>query len=142
MFNDILDRPKMVFLGGTCNDTAWRDEITPKLKITVFNPIVKNWTPDCQEIEKQKRLEADFALYVISPKMTGVYSIAEIVDDSNKRPDKTIFCFLKKDGNSSFDKGQIKSLESVGAMVSANGGKWVKSLDEVVTYINNASLRR
>lgn len=31
---------KKVFLGGTCNDTTWRDKIIPYLKIDYFNPIV------------------------------------------------------------------------------------------------------
>lgn len=32
-----------------------------------------------------------------TPKMTGTYSIAEVIDDSNKRPDKTVFCILEFD---------------------------------------------
>ena len=38
--------------------------------------------------------------------MTGVYSVAEVIDDSNKRPEKTIFCYLAY----GFDKSQIKVL--------------------------------
>lgn len=33
-----------VFLGGTCNDTTWRDELIKKLKINYFNPVVDDWT--------------------------------------------------------------------------------------------------
>ena len=40
------------------------------------------------EEEIKQRAECDFCLYVITPKMTGVYSIAEVVDDSNKRPEQ------------------------------------------------------
>ena len=46
--------------------------------------------------------------------MKGSYSIAEVIDDSNKRPGKTIFCFINKDGKQEFDKEQIKSLDKVG----------------------------
>lgn len=34
--------------------------------------------------------------------MTGVYSIAEVVDDSNKRPEKTIFTILKEYDDTKF----------------------------------------
>ena len=68
--------------------------------------------------------------------MKGVYSIAEVVDDSNKRPNKTIFCYLKKDDDKEFEEHQIKSLNMVGEMVSKNGGKWFKNLHEISDYLN------
>jgi hypothetical protein len=83
-----------VFLGGTCNGSLWREKLTLQLKVNYFNPVVPDWTPECMEKEIQERKNCDYCLYVITPKMTGVYSIAEVVDDSNKRPSKTIFCFL------------------------------------------------
>ena len=30
-----------VFLGGTCNNSTWRDELIPQLKIDYFNPVVE-----------------------------------------------------------------------------------------------------
>ena len=54
--------------------------------------------------------------------MTGVYSIAEVIDDSNKRPKKTVFAFMDKDGDAEFDKAQQKSLSKVAVMVNKNGG--------------------
>jgi len=145
MFNDIIDRAsgkkKLVFLGGTANNSTWRDQIIPKLEIDYFNPIVKDWTPDCKQKEIEVRSYADYLLYVITPAMTGVYSIAELVDDSNKRPNKTIFCYLDTDninGNVlKFTEHQISSLNSVGQMIQSNGAKWLKNLDEVVNYLNN-----
>jgi len=29
-----------VFLGGTCNESTWRDELIPMLEIDYFNPVV------------------------------------------------------------------------------------------------------
>ena len=87
--------------------------------------------------EIKQRQICDYCLYVITPKMTGVYSIAEVIDDSNKKPDKTIFCFLKTDGKLVLDLGQIKSLNQVGSMVVRNGGKFFKSLEEVANFLNN-----
>ena len=132
-----------VFLGGTCNNSKWREIIQPKLEIEYFNPVVDDWTEDDYQNELKERENCDFCLYVITPKMTGVYSIAEVIDDSNKRPEKTIFCFVKDDfvkddGKISFEPDQIKSLDKVGVMVQENGGQYLKSLYEVVKYLNDS----
>lgn len=79
-----------VFLGGTCNGSTWRDALIPKLRIDYFNPVVEDWTPECQAEEVRQRQECDFVLYTITKEMKGVYSIAEVVDDSNKRPARTV----------------------------------------------------
>ena len=47
--------------------------------------------------ELKQREESDFCFYVLTPKMNGFFSVAEVVDDSNKRPAKTVFCFINKD---------------------------------------------
>jgi len=129
---------KRVFLGGTCNESIWRDLLIPMLKIDYFNPVVDDWTPECQAEEIRQREQCDFCLYTITPRMTGVYSIAEVVDDSNKRPEKTIFCILETDptGGEQFTKEQIKSIEAVGKMVERNGGKLFRSLKDVADYLN------
>ena len=114
---------KKVFLGGTCNESKWRDQLIPYLRIDYFNPVVDDWTEKHQKEEIKQRKECDIVLYTITPKMTGVYSIAEVVDDSNKRPEKTVFVVLLKDGNKTFDQSQAKSLAMVGKMVEENGGK-------------------
>lgn len=133
-FNDVWD--KKVFLGGTCNDSTWRDTVIKQLKIKHFNPVVDDWTEEAYKEELIQREECDFCLYVITPKMTGVYSIAEVVDDSNKRPGKTIFCFIEEDDDETFTKGQIKSLDKVGEMVSKNGGIYFKTLSAVISFLN------
>jgi len=128
---------KDVFLGGTCNDSTWRDELIPLLEdngVTYFNPVVDDWTPECMKEEEIQRQNCKYCLYVITPRMTGVYSIAEVVDDSNKRPDKTIFCVLGKD-DVDFTDSQMKSLKRVGEMVGGNGGKVLTSLEEIVEYV-------
>ena len=137
-----------VFLGGTCNSSKWREKLIPMLKIDYFNPVVDDWTEECYQEELRQREICDYCLYVITPLMTGVYSIAEVVDDSNKRPHKTLFCVLEEDDNPmhsltelalpklAFDKGQMKSLKRTGLMVERNGGKYFNSLEEVANYLN------
>jgi len=125
------------FLGGTCNESTWRERLISMLEIDYFNPVVEDWTPECMAEELRQREECDFCLYVVTPKMMGVYSIAEVVDDSNKRPQKTIFCYLPEDDGMYFHKGQIKSLDSVCRMVKDNGGMVCQTLGEVARHLND-----
>jgi len=125
-----------VFLGGTCNESTWRDTLISMLKIDFFNPVVDDWTSDCMAEELWQRKICDYCLYVITPKMTGVYSIAEVVDDSNKRPTKTIFVCLKKDGSSIFNDGQWKSINAVAKMVEQNGAMVFFELEKSAFYLN------
>lgn len=128
---------KKVFLGGTCNGSLWREELKPLLNIEYFEPPGTEWTQGMMEEELRQREICDFLLYVITPKMTGVYSIAELVDDSNKKPGKTIFCYLDKDGSEIFSDHQKKALEQVAGMVRKNGAKFFRTLPEVADYLNH-----
>lgn len=134
--SEIKNDKATVFLGGTCNDSAWREELIPQLSINYFNPVVPDWNEEAYKRELEARENSEFCLYVLTPKMTGVYSIAEVVDDSNKRPEKTVFCFLEKDGDLEFDKHQLKSLVNTGKMVKANGATVLGSLTEVAEFLN------
>ena len=127
---------KKVFLGGTCNDSTWRDELIKKLKVDYFNPVVDDWTKEAQEEEIKQRKECDFVLYVLTPKMKGVYSIAEVVDDSNKRPKKTIFCLLQKDGDKKFETHELMSFKMLIKMIEENGATVLKNINEVAKYLN------
>ncbi len=116
---------KRVFLGGTCNESTWRDRMVVHLYdvgMDYFNPVVDDWNDDAMENELRERETCDYCLYVITPKMTGVYSIAEVVDDSNKRPEKTVLVLMRDDGDERFTDGQWKSLNAVAKMVKRNGG--------------------
>ena len=125
-----------VFLGGTCNESTWRERLIPMLSVDYYNPVVDDWTPDCMAEELTQRENCDFCLYVITPKMTGVYSIAEVIDDSNKRPDRTVFCVLPSDDGTIFSDGQLRSLGAVSEMVETNGGSIHMSLTSVADYLN------
>lgn len=127
---------KEVFLGGTTNKSDWRDRLIPMLEINYFNPVVSVWNERAQQIELEKRKNCDFVLYVITPKMEGVYSIAEVVDDSNKRPEKTIFCVLPEDDTYIFTIHQAKSLEMTAKMIQNNGGTVIRDLQSVAYFLN------
>lgn len=130
-----------VFLGGTCNESQWRFRVIENLKIDYFNPVVEDWTEDCMAEERRQRELCDYVLYVITPLMTGVYAIAEVVDDSNKRPKKTVFCFIEDDRDVSgevqkFTIGQLRSLQQVRELVGNNGARVCGTLKEVCDYLN------
>ncbi len=129
---------KKVFLGGTCNGSTWRNDIIAMLEeadMGFFNPVVKDWNKEAQEREVHERMLCDYCLYAITPKMTGAYAIAEAVDDSNKRPTRTILVLLRSDAGLEFTFPQWKSLQSVANMVRTNRAKVFFGLKEAVTYM-------
>ena len=126
----------VVFLGGTCNNSRWRERLIPMLNVSYFNPVTDDWDDDAYESEKSHREYDDLCLYVITPKMEESYSIAEVVDDSNKRPHKTILCILREDEGCTFDEVQWKSLSRVIAMCRENGVIIIEDLEGVAQHIN------
>ncbi|MDD5649271.1 MAG: nucleoside 2-deoxyribosyltransferase domain-containing protein [Candidatus Nanoarchaeia archaeon] len=131
-----------VFLGGTTAEgTNWREKLIPMLEIDYFNPIVDDWNDEAYKKELEKRETCDYVLYVITPLMEGYYSIAEVVDDSNKRAEKTILCVLDTDGEGenakkTWSKNQKKSWTAIKKMVDDNWGMVLNNLDEVADYLN------
>jgi len=126
-----------VFLGGTCNKSTWRDLLISQLpsSLSYFNPVVDNWTPEHLANELREREICDIIVYAITPKMKGIYSIAEAVDDSNKRPSKTVFAILPKDGLWSFKESTLKSLHVIANMLARNGASTCVGMSELVATI-------
>lgn len=54
-------------------------------KVNYFNPVVDDWTEECMKRELLEREKCDYCLYCITPLMTGVYSIAEVIKDRRKQ---------------------------------------------------------
>ncbi len=127
-----------VFLGGTCNESSWREELEGLLSIAVkrFNPVVKDWDEAAQEREVIEHAACDYALYVLTPRMTGVYSIAEVVQDSNTRPSQTLLCILPHDGELRWTEGQRRSLHAVEQLCARNGAHVFDTLGSVAFYLN------
>ena len=112
----------------------------PKLEninFDYFNPVVEDWTPECQVIEiYEKENKCNIHLYVIINKMKGVFSIAEAIESVFNKNKKIIFCVLG-DFDGKFPDYQVKFLKAVGEIVERNGGKYVSSLDEIIEILNN-----
>jgi len=111
--------------------------VIENLKIHYYDPIQDHWTQEMMKEELKQREESDFCLYVLTPRMEGFFSVAEVIDDSNKRPGKTLFSFLNDDDGEKFSEVQIKSLKQVGEMVKRNGASFFDTLEEVTSYLNN-----
>ncbi len=125
-----------VFLGGTCNESKWREILKPLLLIDYFDPVVPEWSDAARKRELHERQMCDYVLYTITPRMLGVYSIAEVVDDSNKRPKQTLLCLLESDEEAVWTEGQWKSLCAVYNLVYRNGATVCYTLEMVANSLN------
>lgn len=105
-----------VFLGGTCGEFDWRPKLIEDIKgkVSYFNPVVEDWTKECQEEEERQKKICDVHLYVITPEMKGVFSIAEAVESAMTK-NKTVLFHVATDpiDGKSFTPSQLKSLRAV-----------------------------
>lgn len=114
-----------IFLGGTCNNSMWREKLIPLLEsreINYFNPVVDDWNEEAQENEKREKEICDVHLYVITPKMKSIFSIAEAVDDSHNKNCRCIFFVFEKYEGQTFEKHHIMSLTATCELIRKNGG--------------------
>lgn len=76
---------RLVFLGGSCNPTTWRqDLLIPLLEtrnFTYFNPQVKDWTPACVYEEAIAKNEAKILFFVIDNHTRALASMIEVVEN-------------------------------------------------------------
>ena len=128
-----------VFLGGTCASSTWREELIEMLdseRVETFNPVVKDWTPECQAVEDYHRATDDICLYVITPEGEGFYSFVEVTDDSNKRPESTVLCILEEANGKKFEGHNLKCALKTAKLVANNGVVVVDSLEKVAQFLN------
>lgn len=140
-YSEKVEKERIIFLGGTCNDDPWREEFIDnwnKLKktddfkdlikdIELFNPVVDDWNEAAAARENEVKNNAFVNLFVITPRMTGVYSIAEAVECCYKPGTKTVFVTYDKFNEGFGNDGRNeKSLDAVGELIERNGGVYLK----------------
>ncbi|MFA5760386.1 MAG: nucleoside 2-deoxyribosyltransferase domain-containing protein [Dehalococcoidales bacterium] len=130
-----------VFLGGTCNESTWREQLISLLKCDYFNPVVEDWTPECVENEYREKSIADYQLFVITPEATGCFSIAELIDASNKVPEKTLCALLGSwNSNNSVENeklvGRFMSFNNCLNIAESNGAKRFYTLKNIAEFLN------
>lgn len=128
-----------VFLGGTCQGYDWRLKLIPMLadNIDYFDPYLRNgepWDETAKLKERISRKTSDYVLYTLTSACIKIpYSIAEVVDDSNKRPFKTVLFF---DLNG-FNEKEVNSANEIKNLCKRNGATICESLEEVANFFNN-----
>lgn len=137
--NNVVNGATTVFLGGTCNESTWREELLPMLcaQVSAFNPVVDDWNEEAQANEDWHKAHDDFCLYVLTPEMAGFYSIFEVADDSNKRPARTICCFLRERAGLEFDAKVWRGVEKIKRDLVRNGAMVCDDLKGVAEFLNN-----
>lgn len=131
---------KDIFLGGTCNESTWRDFFIKCLEefecpFSWFNPVVSDWTPACQAIEEEQKKNCKIHVYCITPKMTGVFSIAEMTEAAITRPDSTYIIILATDGSNSWTEGQARSLRACIELANRYGAHTYTNLKDCAKAI-------
>ena len=141
------EKKPLIFLGGTCNEDPWRtkfisvwnklikeDRYSSLKNIKLYNPVVNNWNDAAQKAEEETKNDAMMNLFVITPKMNGVFSIAEAVEQSHF--DKAITFFAVFDKYGMFSVSQKKSLEAVGKLIESKpNGKFMYVVDDDIDKI-------
>lgn len=133
---DLVPKKQLVFLGGTCNESTWRDKLIDGLKMSYFNPVVQDWKEDDKEKENQIKDSADFNLFVFTPKHTGYFSFVEAALLAVKSASRTILCVLQDDDGSTFDDDIKRSVDAIIEELSKEGIKVFNNLDDVRSFLN------
>ena len=95
---------RLVFLGGTAGNNAWREGFIERLinrgvgKECLFNPVVTDWNDEARIKEEAAKRDATHHLYYIaSPKQDGnplsAYSMVEATVALAKHPKNTVVVF-------------------------------------------------
>ena len=74
--------------------------------------------------------------------MINIYSIFEVADDSNKRPEKTIFCVLLERNDQTFSVDIQKNFLKIKKDLIKNGVRVFESLEEIAMFLNNYDLQQ
>ena len=130
-----------VFLGGTCGSSTWRNKLIPQLSenIEAFNPVVENWTPECQELEDYHKAHDDVNLFVITPETNAPYSLFEIGVEAAKNPGRTVVCFLDNENGTVFEGQQAKAVKKIAKDLKQMGVSVYDNLDELGADLNRVA---
>ena len=130
-------RKPTLFLGGSTdyrNYYNWRKDYLEQIdNIDLFDPYVKNWNDEARKNEDFHRENDDYLLFTISG--ANIFSIAELIDCSNKRHLSTIAVF---DYDSIKQAGlRVNSFKAVEKMVVLNGAKAFTSHEDCIAYLKS-----
>lgn len=119
-----------IYLGGTRNNSIWRDELIPFLernKIEYFNPVVNSK-------EKEKDI-CNIHLYVITKEQNRVYDFVEAYESTCHNNKIVIFKIISKD----MPKKKLQDIKKVAELISYRGGIIVSSYHKLYDIILKAT---
>ena len=127
-----------VFLGGTCGSSTWRKDLMKNLDkdVEAFNPVVPNWTPECQAVEDEHKAHDDIVLFVITPETPGTYSISEITRSSITQPERTMICVIPEANGKAFEAHEAKAWKKILRDCEKDGSIVCPTLDDVAKTLN------
>ncbi len=128
-----------VFLGGTCGNSTWREDLLPLLNDNVkcFNPIVKNWSEQTQKLEDEHKAKDDVYLFVITPETDNAYSISEVTEFSIEKPESTILCVMDNVNGELFSTHERKVWKKITSnLKKIHRAHVCKNLKEVARELN------
>lgn len=139
-----------VFLGGT-HHSDWRKDFLKLIKesgsnIKCYEPVLENWTYENVVIENLVKQNSNCHVYVLTPNMVGMYSIAEMIDSAHDSDVETYFYIKDEEPNKDGDMiywnpRMLNSLYSISNMMIKHGAHKAHSMEELVEkvlkYYNN-----
>ncbi|MCF2858719.1 hypothetical protein L1286_14625 [Pseudoalteromonas sp. SMS1] len=95
--------------------------------------------------DKNELVDMDIYLFIYLPEeLTNKHippTLPQLVDYSNKHPEKTVFCFAEEQGVEQITAHQLKSIRAVGKLVEENGAKWLTKLPASLCSLEIATER-
>lgn len=126
-----------VFLGGTTAGPDWRPELIKMLQCPYFNPVVKDWNEAARQQEVHEKKECGTSLYVLTPYLSGIFSVAEVVEDCiSRRPGRTVLCVLRQHQGKGFEDHMARSIDALIDLVKKHGCLITEDLQSTASVLN------
>ena len=125
---------KLIFLGGTCNNSTWRDQLIAPEGFEFFNPQLPagvEWEKHHQDAEEAAKKNAAIQVYVITPEITGVFSIAEMVAMAFTNRERLVAGIIGE-----FAPFMQKSMDAVARLLQEQGVYVARSMEDLQEELN------
>jgi hypothetical protein len=126
-----------VYLGGTENDSTWRDMLVPKVSgVRCYIPSNPDWDKDALAREQSIRRSATLLLFTYTPRQQLPDLAAEVILAAVHSPERVVFCVKAEDFEAElFTKAQSDALGRIGQMVLDLGGAFIPSFDDLPSFL-------
>jgi hypothetical protein len=134
-----MEKKLTVFLGGTCATSTWREELIPMLDeetVSYFNPVVEDWTPECQAVEDEHKANDDVVLFVLTPESKSIYSWVEVALAAARDPERTVICVLPERNGQAYEGHELKAVTKAVKDIKGLGVPVFGNLNELSGYLN------